>query len=52
MIQKNGYDCGVWVLAGIAAVLRGYHIMDFIDDDMSWFRTFVAGLIMPIPASN
>ncbi|RDB19025.1 hypothetical protein Hypma_014282 [Hypsizygus marmoreus] len=23
-VQTNGYDCGLWVLAGIAAVLRGY----------------------------
>lgn len=25
-MQTNGYDCGVWVLAGIAAALQGFHV--------------------------
>ena len=37
VIQKNGYDCGLWVLVGIAAVLRGYDVTDFLDEDMTWF---------------
>ena len=52
VIQKNGYDCGLWVLAGIAAVLRGYDVTNFLDEDMAWFRRFIAGLIMSIPISN
>ena len=52
VIQKNGYDCGLWVLAGIAAVLRGYDVTNFLDEDMTWFRRFIAGLIMSIPISN
>jgi hypothetical protein len=52
VIQKNGYDCGLWVLAGIAAVLRGYDVTDFLDEDMPWFRRFVAGLVMSIPIAN
>jgi Ulp1 family protease len=52
VIQSNKYDCGIWVLAGIAAVLRGYDVTDFVEEDMVWFRRFVAGLIMSIPSSN
>ena len=37
--------------AGIAAVLQGYDTTDFVDDDMPWFRKFIAGLIMSIPIS-
>jgi Ulp1 family protease len=52
VIQRNGYDCGIWVLAGIAAVLRGYDVTDFVEEDMAWFRCFVAGLIMSIPSEH
>ena len=36
-LQTNGYDCGVWVLASIAAVLRGFDVTGFSKTDIPWF---------------
>ncbi|KAI6034740.1 hypothetical protein BKA83DRAFT_4487730 [Pisolithus microcarpus] len=35
--QTNGYDCGLWVLAQIATVLRGYEITGLREEDMIAF---------------
>jgi hypothetical protein len=35
--QTNGYDCGVWVLAEIMAVLQGFHLTGLQEDDMESF---------------
>jgi len=43
--QTNGYDCGVWVLAQMAAILRGYDITDVKEDDINHFRHFLQVLI-------
>lgn len=36
-LQSNHYDCGLWVLASIAAVLRGYHATALQESDMITF---------------
>jgi hypothetical protein len=38
MVQSNCYDCGLWILAAIAAVLRGKHMTGFVEGDMRAFR--------------
>jgi Ulp1 family protease len=43
-LQTNGYDCGVWVLANIAAVLRGYDAADMREESIIFMRRFVAVL--------
>jgi Ulp1 family protease len=45
----NGYDCGVWVLASIAAVLRGFDVTGFGEVDMPWFRQFLISHILSLP---
>jgi hypothetical protein len=42
--QSNVYDCGVWVLAGIAATLRGFHVTGLEECDMLQFRSFMLRL--------
>lgn len=37
-VQSTPYDCGLWVLAAIAAVLRGKHTTGFVEADMGVFR--------------
>ncbi|KAG1901765.1 uncharacterized protein F5891DRAFT_1187232 [Suillus fuscotomentosus] len=37
-LQTNGYDCRVWVLAGIMAVLQGFHLTGLCEDGMESFR--------------
>ncbi|KIM51656.1 hypothetical protein SCLCIDRAFT_142777, partial [Scleroderma citrinum Foug A] len=36
-LQFNGYDCGLWVLALISAILRGYDITNLHEGDMPEF---------------
>jgi Ulp1 family protease len=48
----NGYDCGVWVLASIAAVLRGFDVTGFGEADIPWFRQFLMYNILSLPVSS
>jgi len=48
-MQTNGYDCGLWVLAQVAAVLRGYDITNLREEDMGGFRQYLQSLILSIP---
>jgi hypothetical protein len=50
-LQTNGHDCGVWVLASVAAVLRGFDVTGFSEADMPWFRQFLLYHILSLPAS-
>ena len=34
----SSYSCGLWVLAVIAAVLRGCHMTSLVEDDMGDLR--------------
>ena len=43
--QTNGHDCGVWVLAQMAAILRGYDLTDVKEDNIHHFRHFLLVLI-------
>ncbi|KAJ7587929.1 hypothetical protein C8J56DRAFT_1049993 [Mycena floridula] len=37
-IQTNGHDCGLWILAGISSVLRGYTRPGLSEKEMPQFR--------------
>jgi Ulp1 family protease len=50
-MQTNGYNCGVWVLACIAAVLRGYHLPAIKESDIVVFRSFLSHLALSLPVS-
>ncbi|OSD03347.1 hypothetical protein PYCCODRAFT_1477197 [Trametes coccinea BRFM310] len=47
-LQTNGYDCGVWVLACIAALLRGYHSVQLSPTGIAQFRSDLLGLIVSL----
>ncbi|CDO73127.1 hypothetical protein BN946_scf185007.g181 [Trametes cinnabarina] len=47
-LQTNSYDCGVWVLACIAALLRGYHSVQLSQTDITRFRSDLLGLIISL----
>jgi hypothetical protein len=47
--QTNGFDCGLWVLAGVAAVLQGYHVTGFAESDMPTIRNYIATLVCTLP---
>lgn len=44
-LQHNGVDCGVWVLAVVAAVLRGYRMTSVSEKEMGQLRTLLHDLI-------
>ncbi|KAK1233976.1 hypothetical protein PQX77_002834 [Marasmius sp. AFHP31] len=48
-IQHNGYDCGVWVLWVMAAVIRGYEYAMIKEKDIHRFRKYLANLVRSIP---
>ncbi|KIJ58397.1 hypothetical protein HYDPIDRAFT_34233 [Hydnomerulius pinastri MD-312] len=48
-IQTNGIDCGLWVLAQLAALLRGYDITGLQEIDMAAFRQYLRLLVLRIP---
>ncbi|KAG2744422.1 hypothetical protein P692DRAFT_201808444 [Suillus brevipes Sb2] len=48
-VQTNGYDCGVWVLAMIAATLHGNHCTSIGEEDMHIFRHYLRALVLQIP---
>lgn len=50
VLQTNSFDCGLWVLACIAANLRGYNVTGLEEADMVWFRQWITRLVMSIPA--
>ncbi|KAG6849090.1 hypothetical protein H0H93_011358, partial [Arthromyces matolae] len=47
--QTNGYDCGVWVLATIAAFLNGSHRTDLREQDMPMLRSLLLRHILSLP---
>ncbi|KAG1879476.1 hypothetical protein C8R48DRAFT_767734 [Suillus tomentosus] len=47
--QTNGYDCGVWILAAMIAVLRGHHITGLREDEMSDLRHYLRTRVLAIP---
>ncbi|KAG6819938.1 hypothetical protein H0H93_007262 [Arthromyces matolae] len=50
--QSNGYDCGLWVLATIAALLSGAHSSGLVEADMPIFRFKLLSHILALPLYN
>ncbi|KAJ8508215.1 hypothetical protein ONZ45_g9480 [Pleurotus djamor] len=44
-VQRNEYDCGLWVVATVASVLRGHHISGLQEEDMPMFREVCRSLL-------
>ncbi|KAJ7878978.1 hypothetical protein B0H14DRAFT_3774904 [Mycena olivaceomarginata] len=47
--QTNGYDCGLWVLCTIAAVLRGFDCSTLSEGQMRLVRTTFVNHILTLP---
>ncbi|KAJ7876976.1 hypothetical protein B0H13DRAFT_1893443 [Mycena leptocephala] len=41
--QTNSYDCGLWVLCMMAAIMWGYRDVHLSEDDMPWVRERLFG---------
>ncbi|KZP28678.1 hypothetical protein FIBSPDRAFT_994208 [Athelia psychrophila] len=47
--QTNGYDCGIWILAVVDAVLRGHDTTSCKEQDMVVFRQCLLNLMLQLP---
>jgi hypothetical protein len=50
LLQTSTYDCGLWVLAAIAAVLAGRHLPGLKEEDMGGFRSQLYHLVLSLPS--
>ncbi|KAK1233221.1 hypothetical protein PQX77_003630 [Marasmius sp. AFHP31] len=48
-IQHNGYDCGVWVLWMIAAIIRGFDYAFIEEKHIAHFRKYLSNIVRTIP---
>lgn len=48
--QTNGVDCGLWVLAVIAAVLSGSHVTGLLEGEMGRFRELLLDHVLVLPS--
>ncbi|KAG2115640.1 hypothetical protein DEU56DRAFT_932629 [Suillus clintonianus] len=48
-LQTNSYDCGIWVLAAIVAVLRGRHVTGVREADIGDLRHYLSMLVLSLP---
>ncbi|KAJ7583948.1 hypothetical protein C8J56DRAFT_789979 [Mycena floridula] len=48
-VQTNNYDCGLWVISIIAAVLRDAHVTSLTEADMPAFRALCHRLTQIVP---
>ncbi|KAF7967404.1 hypothetical protein HWV62_34409 [Athelia sp. TMB] len=46
--QTNGYDCGLWILAVMDAVLMGYDTTSCKESDMTIFRRCILNLLLQL----
>jgi len=53
-VQSNAFDCGLWVLMWIAAVMRGFETTPSIisEECMPFWRTFLSTLIHGLPVKE
>ncbi|KAJ6613526.1 hypothetical protein B0H10DRAFT_1647301, partial [Mycena sp. CBHHK59/15] len=47
--QSNGYDCGLWVLCTIGAILRGYHATGISENDIEHVRDVLTYHVLALP---
>lgn len=47
-LQNNDFDCGVWVLATIFAVVRGKHITGVREQDMDNLRHYLRTMVLAL----
>ncbi|KAK1222720.1 hypothetical protein PQX77_014425 [Marasmius sp. AFHP31] len=50
-VQHNGYDCGVWILWIITAVVRGFDYACIDEQFITRFRKYLANLVRTIPVT-
>ncbi|KAF7964604.1 hypothetical protein HWV62_5077 [Athelia sp. TMB] len=48
-VQSNGYDCGVWTLAGIWAVLGGFEVTSHTEATIGCVQSCLLTAILSLP---
>ncbi|KAI9453747.1 hypothetical protein HD554DRAFT_2199295 [Boletus coccyginus] len=47
--QTNSYDCGVWILATVAAVIQGFDATGLKEAEIADFRRYLHYLVLELP---
>ncbi|TFK54454.1 hypothetical protein OE88DRAFT_1624486 [Heliocybe sulcata] len=47
-LQHNSYDCGVWILACMAAIFRGYDATGMQEHQVPVFRRYLSNLVLTL----
>ncbi|KAJ7828174.1 hypothetical protein B0H13DRAFT_2437996 [Mycena leptocephala] len=47
--QTNGYDCGLWVLCMMAAIMRGHRDVRLSESEMPWVRGVLRDHVKTLP---
>lgn len=47
--QSNGYDCGVWVIAQIMALMRGREATGLVEQDIEAVRRWIYHNLVTLP---
>jgi len=50
-LQSGPVSCGLWVVAGIAAILRGYHLTGLTEEDMKDLRSLLYRHVLYLPSA-
>lgn len=50
-LQSGPVSCGLWVVASIAAILRGYHLTGLSEDDMKNLRSLLYHHVLYLPSA-
>jgi Ulp1 family protease len=50
-MQRNGYDCGAWIIACVIAAMRGYKALSMRDTerDIASFRRYLLHVALSLP---
>ncbi|KAJ2911476.1 hypothetical protein MD484_g8939, partial [Candolleomyces efflorescens] len=49
-VQTTSYSCGLWVLAVVGAILRGYHLPGVCENDLPEFRELLYHWALTLPS--
>lgn len=51
-VQSGPVSCGLWVVAAIAAVLRGYLVTALTEDDLLELRSLIYRHVLYLPSAT
>lgn len=47
--QSNGFDCGIWVIANVAAILAGFPVTGIQEHNIAMLRSSLLRILCALP---